>query len=77
MRLFYLLTLITISIIVTLSISVFLVIKLTGKTEPPPVIVMPVVNEENCKYENIEKIADKETREEFAGLCLYRMKPFR
>lgn len=35
-------------------------------------IVLPVVNDENCKTENIKKIKDKEAQEAFAGLCIRR-----
>ena len=33
---------------------------------------MPVVSDENCKPENIAKVEDKETREQFASACLRR-----
>ena len=32
----------------------------------------PAVNDENCKFENISKIGDKATREEFSAACLRR-----
>ena len=32
----------------------------------------PTVNDENCKLENITKIGDQATREEFAAACLRR-----
>jgi entry exclusion lipoprotein TrbK len=32
----------------------------------------PIVNDENCKLENISKIGDKATREEFSAACLRR-----
>ena len=35
-------------------------------------VSMPEVNEKNCETENIKKIKDKNTRQEFAGLCLRR-----
>lgn len=34
--------------------------------------VLPVVNDENCKIENIKKIEDKAAQQEFAGLCFRR-----
>lgn len=34
--------------------------------------VLPVVNDENCKIENIKKIEDKAAREAFASLCIRR-----
>ena len=34
--------------------------------------LMPEVNDENCKGENIDKIEDKEMRSEFAKQCLMR-----
>ena len=33
---------------------------------------MPEVNDENCKLENIEKIADTATRQEFGSKCFHR-----
>jgi entry exclusion lipoprotein TrbK len=33
---------------------------------------MPVVNDENCKPENIAKIEDKALQKRFAGKCLRR-----
>jgi entry exclusion lipoprotein TrbK len=33
---------------------------------------MPAVNDENCKTENLEKMEDKETRQELASLCFRR-----
>ena len=33
---------------------------------------LPVVNDENCKTENLKKIEDKETRQELASLCIRR-----
>ncbi len=30
------------------------------------------VNEENCKIENVQKIEDKEMRQEFGGRCFMR-----
>jgi entry exclusion lipoprotein TrbK len=34
--------------------------------------VMPNVNDENCKTENISMIEDKEMRQEFVSKCLRR-----
>lgn len=34
--------------------------------------LMPEVNDENCKGENIDKIEDKEMRSEFTKQCLMR-----
>ena len=33
---------------------------------------MPAVNDENCKWENMLKIEDKGTREQFASACARR-----
>ena len=33
---------------------------------------MPVVNDENCKWENMVKIEDKASREQFASACARR-----
>lgn len=33
---------------------------------------MPIVNDENCKTENIAKIEDKTIREQFASMCFRR-----
>lgn len=33
---------------------------------------MPVVNDENCKQENIAKIEDKDMRQQFTSMCLRR-----
>jgi entry exclusion lipoprotein TrbK len=33
---------------------------------------LPAVNDENCKTENLQKIQDKETRQELASLCIRR-----
>ena len=33
---------------------------------------MPVVNDENCKSENIAKIEDKTMREQFTSMCIRR-----
>lgn len=33
---------------------------------------LPVVNDINCKIENIKKIENKEARQAFAGLCIRR-----
>ncbi|WP_254786766.1 entry exclusion lipoprotein TrbK [Methylomonas sp. LWB] len=38
----------------------------------PTSTALPVVNDRNCKVENIKKIEDKAAREAFAGLCLRR-----
>jgi entry exclusion lipoprotein TrbK len=32
-------------------------------------VVMPEINDVNCTQENILKIADKGTKQKFAGLC--------
>ena len=37
----------------------------------------PTVNDENCKLENIIKINDKATREEFSAACLRRGPAFK
>ena len=33
---------------------------------------MPAVNDENCKWENMVKIEDKASREQFASACARR-----
>ncbi len=33
---------------------------------------MPAVNDENCKWENMVRIEDKESREQFASACARR-----
>jgi entry exclusion lipoprotein TrbK len=33
---------------------------------------LPAVNDENCKPENLQKMQDKEMREELASLCIRR-----
>ena len=33
---------------------------------------MPIVNDENCKSENMAQIDNKEAREQFASACLRR-----
>jgi entry exclusion lipoprotein TrbK len=33
---------------------------------------LPAVNDENCKTENLTKMADKEQRQELASLCIRR-----
>jgi entry exclusion lipoprotein TrbK len=33
---------------------------------------LPAVNDENCKTENLERMDDKETRQELASLCIRR-----
>lgn len=35
-------------------------------------IVLPVVNDEHCKLENIKKIEDTDARQKFADLCFRR-----
>ena len=35
---------------------------------------LPAVNDENCKTENLQKMDDKEMRQEFASLCIRRGK---
>ena len=37
-----------------------------------PKVELPIVNDENCKFENIKKIEDKDIREEFASMCIRR-----
>lgn len=36
---------------------------------------MPEVNEVNCLQENVQRIKDKDIKEEFTGLCLRRVDP--
>ena len=33
---------------------------------------LPAVNDENCKTENLQKMDDKEMRQELASLCIRR-----
>lgn len=35
-------------------------------------ISMPVVNDENCKLENIKLIGDENIKKEFSGLCFHK-----
>lgn len=37
-----------------------------------PTEEMPAVNDENCKFESIAKINDKNTREKFGSMCFSR-----
>lgn len=43
-----------------------------GCDNKPITKAMPEVNDENCLIENIKKIEDKATREQFAGQCSRR-----
>ena len=43
-----------------------------GCDSQPATSVMPEVNDENCKDENIGKIRDKGTQRAFADLCFTR-----
>ena len=44
----------------------------SGCEAKPAAQIMPEVNDENCKSENIAKILDKPTQQEFAGKCVRR-----
>ncbi|KAI5912060.1 entry exclusion lipoprotein TrbK [Azoarcus sp. PA01] len=41
-------------------------------SEEPKKEEMPVVNDENCKLENIKKIQDEKVRQAFADACARR-----
>lgn len=41
-----------------------------GCSKEPSTDALPVVNAENCKKENIERIQPKSAREEFSSKCL-------
>ncbi len=43
-----------------------------GCDNKPATSVMPEVNDENCKQENIERIKDPGTQQVFASKCLRR-----
>ena len=42
--------------------------------QPSPKAEMAAVNDENCKPENIARIADKDAREKFGSMCFGRGK---
>ncbi|EBX9589645.1 TPA: entry exclusion lipoprotein TrbK [Escherichia coli] len=43
-----------------------------GCDNKPAMSAMPEVNDQNCKHENIAKIADQGTQQAFSSLCLRR-----
>jgi entry exclusion lipoprotein TrbK len=55
-----------------LAILLGILISACSKETPstPKTSVLPEVNDENCKTENIKKIENKEVREKFADLCI-------
>ena len=62
-----------------LTYIVILVVLVSSCSKEPETtkMEMPIVNDENCKHEEILKIKDKEMQQEFGSLCsrLSRFKP--
>ena len=54
---------------ILLSASALALVGLMGCSPSEPKTQLPAVNDENCKDENIKKMADKEMRQELASLC--------
>lgn len=54
------------------ALAALVVAVVAGCDNKPATQAMPEVNDENCLIENIKKIADKTTRERFAGQCSRR-----
>lgn len=56
----------------TLALAAALAVLAAGCDNKPALQVMPEVNDENCKLENIQKIEEKGMQQEFAGKCARR-----
>lgn len=63
--------------LLVLSLAILFAAVSGGCSPDAPKQEMPVVNEENCKAENISKIEDKVMREQFASMCLRRDSGFK
>ena len=60
---------------VTIVAPVITFILISGCSEGPVEIILPEVNDENCRHENVMKIEQEELRQRFASMCL-RRNPF-
>ena len=57
---------------VGLALAVVIMVLLSSRSRDDAKKVLPLVNDVNCKDENVARIADKETREQFGSLCMRR-----
>lgn len=55
-----------------LTVAALVAALVAGCDNEPAKQAIPEVNDENCKHENIAKIADKGMQQEFSSLCLRR-----
>lgn len=58
----------------TLILTATLSVLMAGCDNTSEKQVMPEVNEENCKPENIDKIKNKKMQQEFGARCFRRVK---
>ena len=56
----------------SLVVAALVAVMVAGCDNKPATSVMPEVNDENCKHENIASIKDRGTQQAFSSMCLRR-----
>lgn len=56
----------------TLALAALVAVLAAACGPKPEPQTMPEVNDENCKPENVQKLADKAMQQDFSSACLHR-----